>query len=363
MKEVYTRGARRRSGRDAGLRERRLRRQHRLRSPSGTRRWCSPARARRRSTSTSRRRPTRSPRSTSTCRPATALNTSQAAGTNDRHGRRDGVLARQQPHAAAERHASTTDDPRRSTSRLDAVRADCDERSRLDPEPERRGPDARDAALRQPDRRAPSRRSARYKLSICLPPPDVPVGTPGRAFAGRTAARREVHGQRHLHDADRRPASLQVGDALHAVQPRQGHAQRRRHVRGARVRAAADHPRPPGEYKKKTDTWQLNGKLQRRAARRVRGLDHPVARGLRGGAHRSASATTSAAGSCTTAGKLKPKKTTYFQVSAARRRARLHRAGCSEPARRRSLPPGCVSATLSPWTREERRRSRSSVKS
>ena len=81
-----------------------------------------------------------------------------------------------------------------------------------------------------------------YKLSICLPPPDVPVGTPGRAFQGAQLLDAKLTLEQRLHDADRR-RPRQVGDAVHAVQPGQRHAEHGRDVRGTRVRAAADHPR------------------------------------------------------------------------------------------------------------------------
>ena len=69
---------------------------------------------------------------------------------------------------------------------------------------------------------------------------------------GRAGARREVHGERHLHDAGHSRLS-QVGVALHAVQPRQGHRECRRHVRGSLDRRAPGRLVTLAKYNKQED--------------------------------------------------------------------------------------------------------------
>jgi hypothetical protein len=60
-------------------------------------------------------------------------------------------------------------------------------------------------------------------------------------------------------------------------------------------------------------------------------------------------ATTTASGSYSSAGKLKVKKTTYFQVTGAVGERDYTAAGCQSPLTP-FAPAGCVSATLSPWS-------------
>jgi hypothetical protein len=61
------------------------------------------------------------------------------------------------------------------------------------------------------------------------------------------------------------------------------------------------------------------------------------------------SAKTGASGSWKASGKLVPKKTTYFQVSASVGERDYTSTGCQSPLTP-FAPAGCVTATLSPWS-------------
>ena len=158
-----------------------------------------------------------------------------------------------------------------------------------------------------------------YSLKICLPPWDVPVGTPGRAFEGAQLLDAKFTVNKIFTTPTGRRRA-EVGDALHAVQPRQGHAQRSRRrsrrARSCRFRSASACMR---RYVKKTNTWKLSGAANE-GGLPVGGLTIKIARGLTAAALKlKSSVKTGAGGTWSAAGKLTPKKTTYFQVSASRR--------------------------------------------
>jgi len=74
-----------------------------------------------------------------------------------------------------------------------------------------------------------------YKLSICLPPPDVPVGTPGRAFQGAQLLDAKLTLLKRLHDADER-RSRQVETLFTPYTPTKGTPTRSERSRRAFVR-------------------------------------------------------------------------------------------------------------------------------
>ena len=85
-----------------------------------------------------------------------------------------------------------------------------------------------------------------YKLSICLPPPDVPVGTPGRAFQGAQL----LDAKLTLNNVFTTPTGgglIKWETLFTPYNPGIGTVERGRDVRGTRVRAAADHPRHSGQ--------------------------------------------------------------------------------------------------------------------
>ena len=71
-----------------------------------------------------------------------------------------------------------TADPAELHGAVDRLRRHADEPGGLDPHPDHCDHHARGPAVRQPDRRGAEAALGAYKLSICLPPPDVPVGDP-----------------------------------------------------------------------------------------------------------------------------------------------------------------------------------------
>jgi hypothetical protein len=64
---------------------------------------------------------------------------------------------------------------------------------------------------------------------------------------------------------------------------------------------------------------------------------------------RSASAKTGTSGTFRLTGKLKPRKTTFFQATASTPETDYTAQGCNAPATT-FAPAGCVSAKLSPWS-------------
>jgi hypothetical protein len=101
-------------------------------------------------------------------------------------------------------------------------------------------------------------------------------------------------------------------------------------------------------YVAKTNAWQLNGKVTEGGAP-VPGLTLHIARGISKTRLTQVSSTkTDSDGNWKTAGHLTPKKTTYFQISASVPE-RDFAAGCQNPATQ-VAPAGCVSAKLSPWS-------------
>jgi hypothetical protein len=102
-------------------------------------------------------------------------------------------------------------------------------------------------------------------------------------------------------------------------------------------------------YVKKTNTWKLSGKATE-GGQAVPDLPVRIARGLKqAGLAIKGSVTTDAAGNWKASGKLSPKKTTYFRVSASVGERDDTATGCQSPATT-VAPAGCVKATLPKWS-------------
>jgi hypothetical protein len=195
---------------------------------------------------------------------------------------------------------------------------------------------------------APDQALGGYRLSICLPPPDVPQGTPGRAFQGAQL----LDAILTVKGVFTTPAAgklLRWEGLFTPYNPGQGTPNR---AGTFETRALVPLPIILGlhrSYVKKTNTWRLNGKVTEGGAP-VPGLTITVRRGLSGTRLTSRSATkTGADGAWKTAGQLKPKRTTYFQISASVGERDATSTGCASPVT--SLAPaGCVKATMSPWS-------------
>jgi hypothetical protein len=187
-----------------------------------------------------------------------------------------------------------------------------------------------------------------YKLSICLPPPDVPAGTPGRAFQGAQLldALFTVNGVFTTPTG----GGLLAWDTLFTpYNPGRGTPNA-----AATFEARAFVPLPiivrlQATYRKKTRTYTLTGRLSE-GGLAVAGLTVAIARGPSSRAlKRVVSAKTGRTGTFTLTGKLKPGTTAFFQASAFAAEGDYTALGCKAPTSA-FAPAGCVKATLSPWT-------------
>jgi hypothetical protein len=188
-----------------------------------------------------------------------------------------------------------------------------------------------------------------YKLSICLPPPDVPVGTPGRAFQGAQL----LDAKLTLNNVFTTPTGggLVKWETLFTpYNPGVGTV----NVAGTfEARAFVPLPIILGvqvKYKnKKARTYVVSGKATEGGAP-VSGLTLLVFRGLTAKKlAKVGSAKTSATGGYSLGGKLAKKATTFFQMSGSVGERDYTTTGCASPLTP-FAPAGCVHATLSPWS-------------
>jgi hypothetical protein len=187
-----------------------------------------------------------------------------------------------------------------------------------------------------------------YKLTICLPPWDVPVGTPGRSFQGAQLLDAKFTVNK-IFTTPTGAGVLKWETLFTPYNPGKGTPNP-----AGTFEARAYVPIPillglRAAYVKKTNTWKLSGKATE-GGTGVAGLTIKIARGPSAKSLGTKSSTkTGASGAWSTAGHLKPKKTTYFQVSASVGERDNTAAGCASPLTP-FAPAGCVSATLSPWS-------------
>ncbi len=188
-----------------------------------------------------------------------------------------------------------------------------------------------------------------FKLSICLPPPDVPVGAPGRAFQGAQLldAILTVNG---VFTTPTGGGLVKWETLFTPYNPGIGTPNK---VGTFEARAFVPLPITLGihsSYKKKTATWQLNGRLTEGGLALPTGTSVVVSKGASATALKRATTTkVKADGNWTVAGKLKPKKTTFFQISAFVGERDYTATGCASPLTP-FAPAGCVKAMLSRWT-------------
>jgi hypothetical protein len=188
-----------------------------------------------------------------------------------------------------------------------------------------------------------------YNLKICLPPWDVPVGTPGRAFQGAQL----LDATLTLDKIFTSPTSAGLGtwEALFTpYTPGKGTP----NLAGT-FEARAFVPLPVSlsirpTYKKKATAWGLTGKVTAGGQPAPAGTVVRISRGLSPSKLTSRSTTkVGADGTWRTAGHLSPRKTTYFRVSASRPTSDYTSTGCANP-QTALAPAGCVSATLTGWS-------------
>jgi hypothetical protein len=187
-----------------------------------------------------------------------------------------------------------------------------------------------------------------YNLKICLPPPDVPVGTPGRAFQGAQLldAKFTVNG------IFTTPTGGGLAKWESLVTPYNPGKGTPNPAGTFEARALAPLPIILGihaSYKKTTATWQLNGRLTEGGIAVPTNILVVVYKGTSITVLRKVTTTkVNAAGNWKVSGKLKPKKATFFQINAVVGERDYTAQGCSNPLTA-FAPAGCVSATLSPW--------------
>jgi hypothetical protein len=187
-----------------------------------------------------------------------------------------------------------------------------------------------------------------YKLKICLPPWDVPLGTPGRAFNGAQLLDAKFTVNKIL-TTPTGAGVLKWETLFTPYMPGKGTP----NAAGTfEARAFVPVPILLGarvSYVKKKNTWTISGTATE-GGLPLSGLTVKIARGL--SATKLAvksSAKTGTTGSWKASGKLAPKKTTYFQVSASVGERDYTATGCQSPLTP-FAPAGCVTATLSPWS-------------
>lgn len=196
---------------------------------------------------------------------------------------------------------------------------------------------------------APDQALGGFRLSICLPPPDVPVGTPGRAFQGAQL----LDAKLTVNNVFTTPTGggLVKWETLYTpYNPGKGTVNR-----AGTFEARAFVPMPiilgiQVKYKnKKARTYAVSGTATEGGAP-VSGLKLTVLRGLTAKKlAKVGSATTAASGAWSLAGKLAKKATNFFQISGSVGERDFTSTGCANPATA-AAPAGCVSATLSPWS-------------
>ena len=187
-----------------------------------------------------------------------------------------------------------------------------------------------------------------YNLRICLPPWDVPLGTPGRAFNGAQLLDAKFTVNKIL-TTPTGAGVLKWETLFTPYTPGKGTP----NAAGTfEARAFVPIPILLGarvSYVKKKNTWTLSGKATE-GGLPLSGLTVRIARGLSATKlTKQSSAKTGATGAWEASGKLIPKKTTYFQVSASVGERDYTATGCQSPLTP-FAPAGCVTATLSPWS-------------
>jgi hypothetical protein len=189
-----------------------------------------------------------------------------------------------------------------------------------------------------------------FNLKICLPPWDVPVGTPGRSFEGAQL----LDAKLTLNKLITAPTSAGVGVWEMLTTPYTPGKGTPNLAGTFESRALVPLPISLGAkatYKKKTKTWTLSGKATEGGVPLAAGTTLTIYRGTSAKTLKRAGTTTvKTGGAWSVSGRLSPKKTTYFQVGATAGERDATSTGCQNPAPPTVAPAGCVSATLSAWT-------------
>ena len=189
-----------------------------------------------------------------------------------------------------------------------------------------------------------------YNLKICLPPWDVPVGTPGRSFEGAQLLDAKLTLNKLVTAST--SAGLSVWEMFTTpYTPGKGTP----NLAGTfESRAFVPLPITLGikaTYNKKKHTWSLAGKPSEGGIPLAAGTTLTISRGTAAmSLKRAGSTKVKAGGAWSTSGRLTGKKTTYFQISASMGERDYTATGCQNAAPATVAPAGCVSATLSAWS-------------
>ncbi|HEX6788450.1 MAG TPA: hypothetical protein VF091_04340 [Gaiellaceae bacterium] len=189
-----------------------------------------------------------------------------------------------------------------------------------------------------------------YNLKICLPPWDVPVGTPGRSFDGAQLLDAKLTVNKLVTAPT--SAGLSVWEMFTTpYTPGKGTP----NLAGTfESRALVPLPITLGikaTFKKSTHTWTLSGKASEGGVALPAGTSLTVSRGSSATSlKRAGTAKVKTGGAWSMSGKLTGKKPAYFQISAALGERDDTSTGCQSPAPATVAPAGCVSATLSAWS-------------
>jgi hypothetical protein len=187
-----------------------------------------------------------------------------------------------------------------------------------------------------------------YRLVICLPPPDVPQGAPGRAAFGAQLldARFTVNGI----------FSPPAGGLLRwesLFTPYNPGAGTPNALGTFEARALVPLPITLAlkvKYARKAHRYTLAGGLVEGGLPGA-GLEVGVYRGTnRTSLRRFGTTRASSNGFWSKSGVLRPRKTTYFQAKATALERDDTAKGCLSPLPAAVAPAGCVSATLPPWS-------------
>lgn len=186
-----------------------------------------------------------------------------------------------------------------------------------------------------------------YNLKICLPPWDVPVGAPGRAAFGAQL----VDARLVLNNVFTAPTTAGSPAWTMLVTPYTPGVGTPNPAETWEARAFVPLPvvlTIKVSFVKKTSTWKLTGKLTE-GGKPVPRWSIRIARGGSSTALPTQSSTkTTLSGTWSTAGHLKPARTTYFQARASAQERDYTQTGCANPDTT-FVPAGCKSATLPPW--------------
>ena len=185
-----------------------------------------------------------------------------------------------------------------------------------------------------------------YQMLICLPPWDVPAGTPGRSFEGAQLldAQFTVKG---IFSAPTAPGLLAWHTLFTPYTPGAGTP----NLAGTfEARALVGSPSLSLKASKKNGKYTLSGKAAEGGAAVV-GATVTVQRGASATKlAKAGSATTSTSGAWSSSGKLTGKKPVYFKATAMVKERDATAAGCATALPATVAPGGCTSATLGAWT-------------